>query len=182
MRQTLAVLVSLSFSFAWSASAASPVSPAPMETSIKDIEWGPETGGLRSRIWTDKANFRPEDPIPVHYCIQNSSTSEQTIWHRGFWLDHGIELIGPDGSTIEPKDPQRGRLPPPTTGSDKNVPVVLKPQQIDAAYVVYNLRDLFPLERPGSYKVRYSYRISKNELVYSNWLKFEQSTAPKHEG
>ena len=135
------------------------------------IDWGSATSGLRSRIWTEKEKFGPKDAVPIHYCIQNVSTSDQTIWHSGFWPNHKIELIGPDGASIDPKsfDPNRAASAP-GGGSEKNVPFTLKPDEIDSAYIAYNLRDLFVLRQNGTYRLRYIYRISKTELVTSNWL------------
>ena len=61
------------------------------------IGGGGLVGGLRGRIWTDKVRFDTEEPIAVHYAIQNAAKEPKTVWHSGFWRNHRIDMTGPDG-------------------------------------------------------------------------------------
>jgi hypothetical protein len=137
------------------------------------VEWGHEVGGLESRIWADKERFNTEEAVQVHYAIRNVAKEPKTVWHSGFSANHRIDVTGPDGkpakfvgggeSATGPFTPQRTR--------EKNAPFVLPPGGIDDAYVVYNLRDYFDLQAPGSYVVQYLYQETQDDKpVLSNEL------------
>lgn len=158
------------------AAAESNPSSAPKPSIEKIVDWGSETGGWRSRIWSNQTTFGSGEPIPIRYCIQNVSTTAQTIWHRGFWPDHEIELIGPEETPVNRRSAESSA---PGSLSEKTVPVLLQPNEIDAAYPAYDLRDLFTFNSPGVYKVRYTYKVSKTISVHSNWLRFSLATAQK---
>jgi len=138
------------------------------------IVWGEAVDGLRSRIWTDKERFNPEEPITVHYAIQNVGNQARTVWHRGFEANNRIDVRTEDGkpahfignaSARSKTFPQRGNW-------EKNVPVVLQPGAIDDAYIAYNLRDFFDMKTPGVYSVQYVHQDSEDEKpVKSNELK-----------
>jgi hypothetical protein len=166
------------------ASTASPTNPATLaETPLSQrngatkviVDWGKEANGLRSRIWSDKPRFDTTEPIVVHYAVQNVSAKPATVWHSGFWPNHRIDVIGPNGQPAKFADGGEARWKAFTPGGtrEKNAPFTLQPGAIDDAYVAYNLRDIFAISAPGEYHVQYIYQEAKEDLpLVSNDLVF----------
>jgi hypothetical protein len=145
------------------------------------VIWGKEVAGLRSRIWIDKERFNTEEPVSVHYAIQNVAKEPKTVWHSGFSTNNRIDVTGPDGKPVKSAagtDVQWKGFAPGGT-REKNAPFTLKPLAIDDAYIVYNLRDFFDLRTPGKYTVQYLYQETKDEAVESNALQIIVENGPR---
>jgi hypothetical protein len=141
--------------------------------NIAAIKWGKETGGLRSRIWTATERIGKNDPIAVHYSIQNVAKEPKTVWHSGFSANNRIDVTGPDGKPAKAIGSGNTHLATfPARTREKNAPFVLQPGATDEAYIVYNLRDFFDMQAPGTYTVQYVHQeTEKEEPVKSNSLK-----------
>lgn len=128
------------------------------------VEWGAEVAGLRSRIWTDKQRFNTEEPILVHYAVQNASKAPNTVWHSGFWPNHRIDVLDPNGNPAKFKSGSDPRWTAFSPGGmrEKNAPFTLQPGAVDDAYEAYNLRDIFGMRSPGTYVVDYLYQETKD--------------------
>lgn len=151
-----------------------PSSQSAGATNVK-VEWGKEAAGLRGRIWADKSRFDKTEPILIHYAIQNASTKPATVWHSGFWPNHRIDVIGPNGQPAKFADGGEARWKAFTPGGmrEKNAPFTVQPGAIDDAYVAYNLRDIFTISAPGEYRVQYVYQEAKEDPpLVSNELRF----------
>jgi hypothetical protein len=165
------------------ADATAPGDAKEMKATNEDtaVAWGKEVGGLRGRIWTDKARFNTEEPIMVHYAIQNAAKEPKTVWHSGFWPNHRIDMTGPDGKPAKFKSGEEAKWKAfsPDGTREKNAPLTLKPGEIDDAYIAYNLRDFFDMKAPGTYLVQYLYQETKDEAVQSNELQIAVARAAK---
>lgn len=140
-----------------------------------NIEWGKEAAGLRSRIWADKRRFNATEPVVIHYAVRNVSDKPMIVWHSGFWPNHRIDVVGPDGQPAKFADGGEARWKAFTPGGtrEKNAPFTLQPGSIDDAYVAYNLRDIFAISAPGEYRVQYVYQEAKADPpLVSNELRF----------
>jgi hypothetical protein len=179
------LIVAAALLFAGSCSAESPSTNSATQ-SRADMNalpsWGKEVDGLRSRIWTDENRFNTDEPIHIHYAIQNVSKHAKTVWHNGFAANNRIEVTSPDGAPAKLID---GTGSPIETASrlqtlEKSAPFLLQPGQIDDAYVVYNLRDFFEVHNPGTYTVVYVHQEPGNgESIQSNALRLVIEVRPK---
>jgi hypothetical protein len=137
------------------------------------IEWGENAAGLRSRIWADKQQFAHNEPVAIHYAIQNVSDKPITIWHSGFWPNHRIDLTGPDGrpGKLIAGDEAGWKSFSPGGTREKNAPFVLAPGATDDAYEAYDLRPIYDMRASGTYAVQYVYQDAKEDPpVISNSL------------
>ena len=154
------------------ASPPGPTADVPLVVARVDRPRGPDCGGLRSRIWLERPGG-PGDPLLVHYELENVSDEDRTAWHSGFWPNHRIDVTGPDGD-LAPLTPHGRHVRDaydPEGPRRKHFGRTLKPGEVDDTLGgPYDLRGLYDLSAPGTYRVRYRYREGRMEPVRSNVL------------
>jgi hypothetical protein len=146
-----------------------------MAQPLNDAPWGDEARGLRARVTLDADDVADAGPLVIHYEVQNVSDKPLTVWRRGFWPNHRIDVAGPDGEpatrTALGDQKRRAFLDP--GAIEKSAPHTIDPGAIDDAYEPYDLRELFTLEAPGEYTLRVLYQESaETPPVESNELRF----------
>jgi hypothetical protein len=131
-----------------------------------------------STIKTNKQYFSISEPIFISYSIKNVSRDTIRIWHCGFWCNNKIVMTDINNNEIPRTELGKSTLLAFSPGGDrdKNFPVVLGPNKIDAAYESYNLKDHFLFKKSGVYKVTYLYheKDGNGEMkVQSNTLRIQ---------
>jgi len=121
--------------------------------------FGPRVNGLRSMITLAKVKFSVGEPIDVKYVVKNVSSSEQTIWHSGFWPNHMIIVKMTNGKEPPLTDFGReGRAAfAPRGARTKNFALTLSPDAEDATQGAFDLTRIFDLSDPGLYTLQYVY-------------------------
>jgi hypothetical protein len=151
--------------------------------------FGPEVGGLASRITLPKEKFTVGEAIPVTYVIKNVSKDEKSVWDCGFWHNHLILVKNAEGKQEwvtegeglkifafdlrGPEEFKRFGLEP-RGDRAKDVRVPIKPGAEDSAYEKYDLTRFYGLTEPGHYTVQYIYQNEGPESrLPSNTVMFE---------
>jgi HEAT repeat protein len=151
--------------------------------------WGEAKAGLACSISAEKTTYRPGEPIPVRFDLNNVSEKSITVWHCGFWPNH--KWIVQDEAGRDLRLTGRGRLCRDRYGPDtprrKNAPFVVQPDNLDASYGPYDLREHFEIPDDATIHVRCVYlhnaagkwvEISSNTLA----LKVERPAAAEDDG
>jgi hypothetical protein len=105
-----------------------------------------------------KKTFKHGEPISVSFTITNRSGGQITIWLSGFWPNHYINVRDQNG--IEPPltavGQERRKAFQPSGPRRKNIPFVLKPNDVFQNDIRPDLSDLYQLG-PGRYTVEITY-------------------------
>ena len=106
--------------------------------------------------------FTEGQPVLLSVVYRNGSPEPVTIWSRGVWPNHSVNVSGDDGREPEMTDRGRRRRQAfaPDGGRDKNLPVPVQPGGVYRCASALDLTDLYRL-RPGRYTVRVTYHESR---------------------
>jgi len=137
----------------WMGVKAVPDTPENREAVIRqaatmNMARGEVVNGLQVSIWTEKDTFAINEPIPVHWRIENVGTEDRAIvWHPGHYSPVAFE-IGRKGERRQvrhlPITPFMDKIPWPPQN------LILKPG--DAKEAQFKLRR-FGVTRPGTYEI-----------------------------
>jgi len=128
------------------------------QTMRKD-HYGPEVHGLQARVTLSQHGYRIGVPIVALCEVKNISSTEQILWHSGFWPNHLLLVKDVKGDEL-PLTPQ-GNL----TRNDfnpggervKNYPERVAPGKKSTEEGGFDLTKLYQLRRPGLYSVQMIY-------------------------
>lgn len=124
------------------------------------VKWGDQRSGLRFRIWTTPKAFGRTDAIPLHYAVENTSSTPRNVWHAYFWSNHIIEVTAPDGHPAKLTQAGENARKDAASGTqEKTYPFSLPPRATDLNWPITNLRDYFVFDASGRYLV---------ECIYNN--------------
>jgi len=117
-----------------------------------------------------KTHYGAAELIPVHVTKQNVGDAPMTVWHCGFWPNHKLIAKKADGTAVPLTE--RGKqcygVFGPDTPRRKNVPYVLKPEQIERAGP-YNLRDYFDIKPNSTLHIRCLYLHASDGIFQRVW-------------
>lgn len=177
---TFATRLLLAFSLSAGAAALSALPPsvhaaATDAGTAKGLCWGGIVDGLRSRIRlvAPRPAFDGAGPILIGYEVENAGAEPRMVLHSGFWPNHRIEVLGPDGRSLQATVAGQRLLNASAPGSprEKNAPVTLRPGARDAAWQDIDLARLFVFGADGRHLVTVTYTDGDRPLV-SNTLEF----------
>jgi hypothetical protein len=116
--------------------------------------WGVPRDGLRSKISLIEAR-QNEDAIFLKYQVQNVSSTEQIVWHSGFWVNHKIVAQDKTGNDVPrtPAGESVNRSFAPNGNRFKNAPFPLSPGEIDGTWDPIDVRALFFFPQSGKYSL-----------------------------
>ncbi len=116
-------------------------------------------------IVAERLSVGGNDPVPVHYSIQNVSEESRRVWHNGFWPSNRIDVVDPEGKAAVLT--RAGKVNREAFGGpvEKNYATTLSPRQIDEQFPVLNLRQYFVMNLPGKYSVQYTYQRDVGPVI-----------------
>jgi hypothetical protein len=141
-----------------------------------DAPWGEEARGFRARAVAEGDSFARGEPVLVRFALRNVSDEPQTVWRRGFWPNHRVDVTGSDGEPVAltPLGEQKRKAFLDDGPVEKSAPHTIEPGETDDGYEPYDLAELFALDTPGEYTVAMIYQESADSPpVESNALPFE---------
>ncbi len=136
-----------------------------------DGTWGQSSNGLIAKIWSEKEEFIVGEPIVVHYIVKNIADKDIMTWHSGFWPNHLLVVMLPDGKKVTSQD--LGLRFDPGGIREKNVPWPIRPGNMDDAQPSYDISRIFDMSSSGGYSVQYLYEEYQGDWegkLYSNIL------------
>jgi hypothetical protein len=135
-------------------------------------DWGEPVAGLSCAITLAATTFGPGEPVVLTVALRNTSDTEQTVWNRGFWPNHGVIVTDQTGAEAALTD--QGRLARQAFRrgeARKSIPIHLKPGEVKLPSATVDLATHYQLPA-GRYSVVAEY-AEGNTVLRSNALTFD---------
>ncbi len=160
----------------------SPANPADSSDVTKTVEFthGTAQNGLAAFLRCDRKRFKIGEPIPLTYGLLYTAKlgdyEKKTFWRPArFWSKtlSWCSITGPDGKEVPYTDAARDEI---VCGPGPGK-VSLSHRELIGKYLP-DLRDVYKLNGPGTYKVRWNYRggpVGNDQWLHlvSNEVQFE---------